>query len=118
MGMMPRWFAYAGLAGSLALSACAGPGPARDEPALRFAPAADEAGHDDNQPDRTRRDAHGRPIRFREQRIDRHGVMRDVETGEVVSEDDGASRHDHGDADCGDRGRCRVEDHPRSDDRR
>lgn len=116
--MMPHWLAFAGLAGSLALSACTGPGPSRDEPALRFAPAADEARQAGDETARVRRDAHGRPIRFREQRIDRHGVMRDVATGEIVSADDGAPRHDHGNADCHDRGRCRIDGHAGSDDPR
>ncbi len=111
---MLRWCACAGMAGSLALSACAGTRPAAgDAPALRFVPSADE-GLDANRDGsaRTRRDVHGRPIRFREQRLDRHGVMRDVEAGRAVPQDSGASGHG-GEADCVDHERCRRDDRAR-----
>ena len=83
MNATTRWFAIAGLAGSLVLPGCAAIGPASEVArAPGFVSPADDAGPAGD--DAVRRDAYGRPIRFREQRLDRHGVMRDVETGEVV----------------------------------
>lgn len=91
-----RWIAVAVGAAALALGACSATGPARTgEPELRFSSPADggsERRGEHDAPARVRRDAHGRPIHFREIRLDRHGAARD--TGAA----DGAV--------CGARARC------------
>jgi len=62
---------------ALALGACSTNGPVpRDEPALRFSSpeGTGNEGRDTNEGSaRVRRDAHGRPIYFREVPLDRHG---------------------------------------------
>ena len=88
-----------GMVALLSLSACAGATPADDEPTLRFVQPRVEA----DAPAHVHRDAYGRPIHFREQRLDRHGVMRDVVPREA---DDAQDR----DVDCADRERCPIED--------
>ena len=96
------------MAGMLSLSACAGAPPADDPPVVvRFVPPADDgmrAGA--GAPARVRRDAYGRPIYFREQRLDQHGVMRDVGPREGRDVRGRA-------ADCDGQGRCRGGDCPR-----
>jgi len=94
------------MAGMLSLSACAGAPPADDGPTVRFVQPRDDGmrAETDTRP-RVRRDAYGRPIHFREQRLDRHGVMRDVVPREEGDDVDMRRR----DADCDDQGRCRVE---------
>jgi len=65
---------------ALALSACAGTRATDgDAPRLRFVQAqagTADAGHD--APARVHCDGRGRRVYFREQRLDQHGVMRDV----------------------------------------
>jgi len=91
--------AAAGLAALLLVSACGSTGPAqvRDgQPTIAFsrsADAAEDARRDGRPPAHVRRDAHGRPIYFREVPLDRHRARQ-----------------------CGD-GRCgKVEDRPHQED--
>ena len=110
-GTQPRWLAGAALAGTLALSACAAAGQ-RDGDGLvpRFASPAQASGHaGGDAPARVRRDAHGRAVYFREQRMNRHGAMRDVARGDADAEDGALQRHAGG-ADCDGRRRCRSGD--------
>jgi len=96
-----------GMAALLSLSACAGAPAADDGPTLRFVPPPGGAACvEADAPARVRRDAYGRPIHFREQRLDRHGVMRDVVPREA---DETGGRE----ADCVD-----PERYPADDDRR
>lgn len=111
MGSTPRWMVVAIAAAMLTLGACSTTGPmqARGEPALRFSSPADagsESRDDHDGPDRVRRDAHGRPIYFREVPFDRHGDPLEAGAGP--------------DEVCEGRNRCHAEDGARnqgSDDR-
>lgn len=106
MESMRRWITVALGTAALTLCACTAPGStqARGEPTLRFSGPADagsegRGSHDG--PDRVRRDAHGRPIYFREVPLDRHGDPLEA----------GAGRGEV----CGGRSRCRAEDGTRND---
>ncbi|GAA3914657.1 hypothetical protein GCM10022229_04640 [Luteimonas lutimaris] len=90
---------------ALSLSACAGTRAVDEEPKLRFVQSrADAADSNREAPARVRRDGHGRPVYFREQRLDNHGVMRDV-----VPRDADDARGE-GASGCGDRADCAADD--------
>lgn len=91
MESTPRWIAVTVGAAALALGACSTTGPARTGgPELRFSsPASGRCeGRGAHDAARVRRDAHGRPIHFREIRMDRHGVVRDTSRGQGVARED------------------------------
>jgi len=97
MGMTPRGCACLAVVALLALSACAGARPSRgEEPALRFVQPHEGDGRAAAEA-RVRRDAYGRRIHFREQRLDKHGVMRDVvpRATDDVRDERGADCDDH-----------------------
>lgn len=74
------WVAVAIFAAALGACSTNGPVP-RDEPALHFSSPVDagDEGRDAGEgPVRARRDAHGRPIYFREVPLNRHGADRDA----------------------------------------
>lgn len=105
MESTPRWIAVAVGVAMLVLGACSATGPtqARGEPVLRFSGPADHQGEGRDEhgaPARVRRDAHGRPIYFREIPLDRpgpagdvHGTRRGNQGVRTEEKDDSAVRH-------------------------
>ena len=97
MESTPAWIAVLGAA-MLALGGCATTGPAqvRDEPALGFSGPVDagsESRDERGATSRVRRDAYGRPIHFREIRLDRHGARR-TEKGVTCSDQEDCAQDD------------------------
>lgn len=102
-----RQCACVAMVGMLSLSACAAAPPANEGPTVRFVqPRGDGVRAEAVAPARVRRDGYGRPIHFREQRLDHHGVMRDVVPRPPEERDDVRGR----DAGCDDQGHGRVDD--------
>lgn len=88
----------------LVLSACSATDPARvrdGQPAAAFPNSRPvEDGHrNDRPPARVRRDAYGRPIRFREIRLDRHGAAHCAGGDCGADEDESRRREDGRDGD-------------------
>lgn len=108
MGTKRHAMACVALAATGALSACAAHGPAGPRPALRFT-VQDAAPASDRTPVRVYRAGDGRPVYFREQRLDHHGVMRDVAPDAARPERRVPPRDDAQD-DCDARSGCRQDD--------